>query len=89
MMDSLISGIVKSAMTEILNKTGLKPKSTTKRTKRKTKSTSPASTSATRKRKAVSGGSSGGSYATGSGPAKKQVSKRRTSTARSKAKRRA
>ena len=38
-MDTLISGIIKSAMSEILKKTGVKA-TTTKRTKRKTRSTS-------------------------------------------------
>lgn len=92
-MDTLISGIVKSAMSEILKKTGIKS-TTTKRTKRKTRSTSaPKTTSSrakTRKAGPVSGVSGRGSRATGtaSSPAKKQVSKRRTSLARSKSKRR-
>jgi hypothetical protein len=88
-MDTLISGIVKSAMNEILKKAGVKA-TTTKRTKRKTRSTSSPSTtsSRTKKRKAgpTSGTSGRGSRATGT--AKKQVSKRRTSSARSKARRR-
>lgn len=94
-MDTLISGIVKSAMSELLKKSGIKPTSTTKRTKRKAKSTaSPKTTSASRtkgKKAGPTAGSSGrGSRATGtvSSPAKKQVSKRRTNSARSKAKRR-
>lgn len=92
-MDTLISGIVKSAMNEILKKSGVKA-TTTKRTKRKTRSTSAPSTTAsrTKKRKAgpLSGSSGRGSRAAGTvrPPAKKQVSKRRTNTARSKARRR-
>ena len=90
-MDTLISGIVKSAMSEILKKTGVKA-TTTKRTKRKTRSASSPSTTSSRvkKRKAgpVSGASGRGSRSTGVAPAKKQVSKRRTNTARSKARRR-
>ena len=92
-MDTLISGIVKSAMSEILKKTGVKS-TTTKRTKRKTRNTSSPSTTSSRakKRKAgpVSGSTGRGSSSTGTvrAPAKKQVSKRRTNTARSKAKRR-
>lgn len=91
-MDTLISGIVKSAMNEILKKTGVKPSTTSKRTKRKTRSTSSTSTTSSRsgKRKAgpVSGSSGRGSRSTTSAPAKKQVSKRRTNIGRSKAKRR-
>lgn len=92
-MDTLISGIVKSAMNEILKKSGVKS-TTTKRTKRKTRSATSPSTSSSRskKRKAgpVSGSSGRGSRATGTvrTPAKKQVSKRRTNSARSKARRR-
>lgn len=92
-MDTLISGIVKSAMSEILKKSGVKS-TTTKRSKRKTRSASTPSTSSTRraKRKAgpVSGTSGRGARATATmrTPAKKQVSKRRTITARSKARRR-
>ena len=92
-MDTLISGIVKSAMSEILKKTGVKSK-TTKRTRRKTRSASAPSTTASRSRKRkagpVSGTSGRGSRSTGTlrTPAKKQVSKRRTNTARSKARRR-
>lgn len=92
-MDTLISGIVESAMNEILKKSGIKS-ATTKRTKRKTRSTAApeTTTSRSKSRKAgpVSGTSGRGSRATAaaSSPAKKQVSKRRTSLARSKAKRR-
>lgn len=92
-MDTLISGIVKSAMNEILKKTGVKA-TTTKRAKRKTRNTSTPSTtsSRTRKRKAgpIAGSSGRGSRSTGTvgAPPKKQVSKRRTSTARSKTRRR-
>ena len=92
-MDTFISGIVKSAMSEILKKTGVKSR-TTKRTRRKTRSASSPSTttSRSRKRKAgpVSGTSGRGSRSTATlrTPAKKQVSKRRTNTARSKARRR-
>ena len=85
-MDTLISGIVKSAMNEILKKSGAKA-TATKRTKRKTRSTSspsPTSRSKTRKAGPVSGASGRGARA----PAKKQVSKRRTNSARSKARRR-
>jgi hypothetical protein len=91
LMDTLISGVIKSAMGEILKKTGVKT-TTTKRTKRKTRSTSstPSTSTRSRKRKAgpVTGTAGRGSRSTGGAPAKKQVSKRRTSTARSKAKRR-
>jgi hypothetical protein len=91
LMDTLISGIVKSAMSEILRKTGVKS-STTKRTKRKTRSPSAPPTTSSRKRKPgpVSGSSGRGARATGTvrTPAKKQVSKRRTNTARSKTRRR-
>jgi hypothetical protein len=92
-MDTLISGIVKSAMNEILKKTGVKS-TTTKRTKRKTRSASSPSTtsSRTKQRKAgpVSGSSGRGSATSGTvrAPAKKQVSKRRTNVARSKTRRR-
>ena len=92
-MDTLISGIVKSAMNEILKKTGVKT-TTTKRTKRKTRSASSPSTSSTRSKKRktgpISGSSGRGSRAstTARTPAKKQVSKRRTNLARSKARRR-
>lgn len=94
MMDTLISGIVKSAMGEILRKTGIKSPST-KRTKRKTRTTTTAATTASRARKRKAGPTSGvggrGAKAAGAAttPAKKQVSKRRTSTARSKVRRRA
>ena len=92
-MDTLISGIVKSAMNEILKKSGIKS-TTTKRTKRKTKTTAATATTSshTKARKAgpVAGSGGRGSRATEtpSATAKKQVSKRRTSSARSKAKRR-
>lgn len=91
-MDTLISGIVKSAMAEILKKTGVKA-STTKRTKRKTRAAAPSTTTrktASAKRKSTSAkpSSGAGAFGTGSKPAKKQVSKRRTSTARSKVRRR-
>jgi hypothetical protein len=80
-IDTLISGIVKSAMDEILKKTGLKP-AATKRTKRKTKTPAkPTTSAAKRKAGSVSGSSGSGARST---TAKKQVSKRRTSTARSK-----
>lgn len=93
MMDTLISGIVKSAMGEILKKTGIKAP-TTKRTKRKTKAATSESTSTSRAKKRKAGPTSGtggrGARATGTMKAapKKQVSKRRTSTARSKVRRR-
>lgn len=90
-MDTLISGIVKSAMSEILKKTGVKPSTTTKRTKRKTRSTSSSpSTTSTRTGKRKPTASGGGSSAAGAGraPARKQVSKRRTNAARSKTRRR-
>lgn len=90
-MDTLISGIVKSAMSEILKKTSVKAP-TTKRTKRKTRSASPTSTTSSRAKKRkpgpVSGSAGRGSLSSASAPAKKQVSKRRTNIARSKAKRR-
>ena len=92
-MDTLISGIVKSAMSEILKKTGVKA-TTTKRTRRKTRSTTSLTPTASRSRSRkkagpVSGTSGRGSRATGTvrAPAKKQVSKRRTNSARSKTKR--
>lgn len=92
-MDAVISGIVKSAVSEILKKSGLKP-TATKRTKRKTRS-STASTSSRKTRRAVekSGSGSGSAGRNARDPdaptvAKKQVSKRRTSAARSKTKRR-
>lgn len=88
-MDTLISGIVKSAMNEILKKSGVKA-SATKRTKRKTRSstslTPPSNRSRSRKAGPVTGTSGRGARAVNA--AKKQVSKRRTSAARSKAKRR-
>lgn len=89
-MDTLISGIVKSAMSEILKKTGVKPTSTTKRTKRKTRTASAPSTTSSRSRKRKPAASGGGSSGAGAGraPAKKQVSKRRTNSARSKTRRR-
>ena len=88
-MDTLVSGIIKSAMNEILKKTGVKS-AATKRTKRKTRSTSSPSTTSSRARKRESAASGSGSSATGVGrsPAKKQVSKRRTNSARSKTRRR-
>lgn len=92
-MDTLISGIVKSAMSEILKKAGVKS-TTTKRSKRKTRTNNTPSTRSSRsgKRKAgpVSGSSGRGARATATmrTPAKKQVSKRRTITARSKARQR-
>lgn len=89
-MDTLISGIVKSAMNEILKKSGVKS-SATKRTKRKARTAAPSPTSGNKKRKAgpVSGTGGRGSRATGTTrtPPKKQVSKRRTSAARSKTRR--
>ena len=89
-MDTLISGIIKSAMSEILKKTGVKA-TTTKRTKRKTRSTSnsPSTTSSrARKRKPAAGGGGSSGAGIGRAPATKQVSKRRTNSARSKARRR-
>ena len=93
-MDTLISGIVKSAMSEILKKSGVKS-ATTKRTKRKARSTTSLTptTSRSRSRKKagpVSGSSGRGARAGGTvrTPPKKQVSRRRTNSARSKAKRR-
>lgn len=89
-IDTLISGIVKSAMNEILKKSGVKA-SATKRTKRKTRSstslTPPASSSRSKRKAGPISGSSGRGARAASAP-KKQVSKRRTSAARSKAKRR-
>ena len=85
-MDTLISGIVKSAMNELLKKTGIRT-TTTKRTKRKAKSASSTTTSRSKSRKAGPVSGSSGSGARAVTPAKKQVSKRRTSSARSKAKR--
>ncbi|WP_258161737.1 hypothetical protein [Rhizobium sp. TH2] len=88
-METFISGIVKSAMSEILKKTTGKS-TATKRSKRKTRSstslTPPASRSRS-KRKAgpASGSSDRGAKATRA--PKKQVSKRRTSAARSKTRR--
>ena len=89
-MDTLISGIVKSAMSEILKKT-IGKSNATKRAKRKTRTTAtlPTTTSSrSRLKKAgpISGSSGRGAKATG--VAKKQVSKRRTAAARSKARRR-
>ena len=79
-VDQLISGVVKGAMSEILNKTGVIQ---TRRTKRRAE----ASTS-------VAGGILGGileaalgkktTRTTKARPAKKQVSKRRTAAARSR-----
>jgi hypothetical protein len=93
-MDTLISGIVKSAMSEILKKTGVKS-TTTKRTKRRARSTTSLTPTFSRSRSRkkagpVSGTSGRGSGATGTvrSPAKKQVSKRRTNAARSKTRRR-
>lgn len=89
-MDTLISGIVKSAMSEILKKTGVKS-TTTKRTKRKARTSSTASkTTSSRKRKPAGTSGTSGRGAPGTvsrTPAKKQVSKRRTNATRSKAKR--
>jgi hypothetical protein len=89
-MDTLISGIVKSAMSEILKKSGVRKSTTTKRTKRKARastSLTPTTSRSRARKKAgpVSGSSSRGARATGT--PKKQVSKRRTSAARSKARR--
>lgn len=93
-MDTLISGIVKSAMSEILKKSGVKS-ATTKRTKRRGRSTTSLTPTSSRSRSRkktgpVSGSSGRGARATGTvrKPTKKQVSRRRTNSARSKAKRR-
>ncbi|MDH6266635.1 hypothetical protein M2360_002031 [Rhizobium sp. SG_E_25_P2] len=92
-MDAVISGIVKSAVSEILKKSGLKP-SPTKRTRRKTRSTTASTSSRRTKRVAEKSGSGSGSVGRNARDdgartvAKKQVSKRRTSAARSKTKRR-
>jgi hypothetical protein len=89
-MDTLISGIVKSAMSEILKKaTGRS--TVTKRTKRKTRSSTsltPPSSRSRSKRKAGPTSGTSGRGAKAAAAAKKQVSKRRTSAARSKARRR-
>jgi hypothetical protein len=91
-VDTLISGIVKSAMSEILKKTGVKRSTTAKRTKRRTKTAATPSSSRSKTRKAgpVSGSSGRGSRASAATgrPAKKQVSRRKTNAARSRAKRR-
>ncbi|MDB5552071.1 MAG: hypothetical protein JWL86_2055 [Rhizobium sp.] len=89
-MDTLISGIVKSAMSEILKKT-IGRSSATKRTKRKTRTTAaPSTTTSSRSRSKKAGPTSGssGRGAKATGVAKKQVSKRRTVAARAKARRR-
>ena len=93
-MDTLISGIVKGAMNEILRKSGVRS-STTRRTKRKARSSTsltPSSSRSRSKKKAgpVSGSSGRGARAGGAlrKPARKQVSRRRTNAGRSKAKRR-
>jgi hypothetical protein len=89
-MDTLISGIVKSAMSEILKKTTGRS-TATKRTKRKTRTTpKPSTTTSSRSRSKRAGPTSGSSGRGGKaiGVAKKQVSKRRTVAARSKARRR-
>ena len=71
----LVSGVVDSALKEILKKTGVK-RTATKRTKRRTQ-------------KAASGGILGDILEAAIGkPAKKQVSRRRTASSRSKARRR-
>jgi hypothetical protein len=92
-MDAVISGIVKSAVSEILKKSGLKP-SATKRAKRKTRSSTSSTSSQKTRRVVEKSGSSAGSAGRNARDdgartvAKKQISKRRTSAARSKTKRR-
>jgi hypothetical protein len=75
LIKELVSGVVDSALKEILKKTGVK-RTATKRTKRRT-------------RKAATGGILGDILEAAIGkPAKKQVSRRRTAGARSKVRRR-
>ncbi|WP_457583287.1 hypothetical protein [Ensifer canadensis] len=75
LIKELVSGVVDSALKEILKKTGVK-RTATKRTKR-------------RSRKAATGGILGDILEAAIGkPAKKQVSRRRTASARSKTRRR-
>ena len=77
LIKELVSGVVDSALKEILKKTGVK-RSSTKRTKRRARTTSSAS-----------GGILGDiREAAIRKPAKKQVSRRRTAAARSKTRRR-
>lgn len=72
LIEKLVSGVVKSAVSEILKKTGT---ATTKRTKRRT-----------RKKETVAGGilESVIDAALGKKPVRKQKSRRRTAAARSK-----
>ncbi|MBK5568760.1 hypothetical protein [Ensifer sp. SSB1] len=75
LIKELVSGVVDSALREILKKTGVK-RTSTKRTKRRARTTS-------------GGGILGDILeAAISKPAKKQVSRRRTAAARSKTRRR-
>ncbi|NVD38644.1 hypothetical protein HT585_07260 [Ensifer sp. HO-A22] len=75
LIKELVSGVVDSALKEILKKTGVK-RTATKRTKRRT-------------RKAATGGILGDILEAAIGkPAKKQVSRPRTASARSKTRRR-
>ncbi|MBZ7921816.1 hypothetical protein AB4Z34_22655 [Ensifer sp. 2YAB10] len=75
LIKELVSGVVDSALREILKKTGVK-RTSTKRTKRRARTTS-------------GGGILGDILeAAVSKPAKKQVSRRRTAAARSKTRRR-
>ena len=90
LMDQLISGVIKSAMGEILKK-GLGKSTTTKRTKRKISkaaaSDSQTSSRATnRRKKAGCEAGSGSADAAVRTIARKQVSRRKTSASRSKAK---
>ncbi|CAN7389854.1 hypothetical protein [Rhizobium sp. LjRoot254] len=89
-MDTFISGIVKSAMSEILKRTTGKS-TATKRTKRKTRTTAkPSTTTSSRSRSTRKAGPTSGAsgrVAKATGAAKKQVSKRRTVAARSKTRR--
>ena len=85
-VDTLISGIVRSAMSEILRKTSGRS-TTTKRTRRKARSSTSLATPSTRSRSKKKPGPVAGTSGRGAG-AKKQVSKRRTNAARSKARRR-
>ncbi|MGH6808961.1 MAG: hypothetical protein ACREEJ_19285 [Ensifer adhaerens] len=72
LIKELVSGVVDSALKEILKKTGVKRTATKRRT-----------------RKAATGGILGDILDAAIGrPAKKQVSRRRTASARSKARRR-
>jgi len=94
LVEDLISGVIKSAVSEVLKKS-FGASTTGKRAKRRsTASTTAAKRPAAKKR--ASAGSSGGGVApslpapesgTVAKPAKKQVSRRRTSAARAKAKR--